>query len=107
LNLVDDIQSCAKNRTLIRTYHYIEQMERRHNNIVPDDDGIHHLMATQVPVYIEKRDGDKFKLFYNIDLEYDLIVVISYKTASPIKIALVTVHQQEIKRRLGNSDSYY
>lgn len=87
MGIIDDIQSNTKNRTLIRTFHYLEQVKRRHNNIVPDDEGIHHLMATQTPVYMEKRDVDKYKLFYNIDLESDLIIVISYKTTSPIRIA--------------------
>jgi hypothetical protein len=66
----------AKNYNLIMTRHFIEMLELRQNNIVPDNDGIHTLMSTHNPVYIEKQTNDKFKLFYSIDLEYDLIVVL-------------------------------
>jgi len=101
VSLVDVIQTCAKNHTLIRTQHFIEQVLLRQNNIVPDDEGIQYLMATQIPVYIEKQEGDTFKLFYSIDKIYDLIIVISCKHLSPYRILLVTVHQRAAKRRLG------
>lgn len=101
MSFIDAIKSCAKNRTLVRTNHYIEQVALRQNSIVPDDNGIHDLMAAQVPVHIEKQGSDTFKLFYSIDGTYDLIIVVSCKHTSPYRIALVTVHQQAAKRRLG------
>jgi hypothetical protein len=94
--------SCAKNHTIIRTRHYIEKIELRQNGIVPDDAGIQCLLSTQLPVYIKKQTNDTFKLFYSIDIIYDLIIVISIQNISPHKISLITVHQQEAKRRPDN-----
>jgi hypothetical protein len=101
LNITDIVMSCAKNNTLIRTNHYINQVKLRQNGIVPDDDGIIYLMSTETPVHIEKQPNDRFKLFYIIDVTYDLIIVISIKSYSPRTINLITVHQQEAKRRPG------
>ena len=57
-------------------------LELRQNHIVLDNDGIHTLMSTRKPVYVEEQTNDKFKLFYSIDVEYDLVVVISCKRPS-------------------------
>jgi hypothetical protein len=94
----------AKNHNLTATHHFVEMLELRQNRIVPDIDGIHTLMATQEPVYIEEQTDDKFKLFYSVDVEYDLIIVISCKNFSPYNINLITVHQQEAKRRPVKND---
>jgi hypothetical protein len=102
VEIVDIIMSCAKNSTFIRKQHFIDQLELRQNNIVPDNDGILKIMSTEAPALIEKQTGDKFKLFYNIDINYDLIIVISQKSFSPDIIYLITVYQQEVKRRPGN-----
>lgn len=101
MGIVDIVMSCAKNSTLIKTRHYIEMLELRQNGIVPDDDGIIDLLSTQTPVYIERQTNDNFKLFYSIDVTYDLIIVMSCKSTSPYKIALITIHQQEARRRPG------
>lgn len=99
MNIVDTVMSHAKDYKLVLTRHYLEMLELRQSNIVPDNDGIHTLMSIQKPVFIEEQMDDKFKLYYNIDVEYDLIIVISRKSFSPEKITLITVHQQEAKRR--------
>ncbi len=78
-------------------------LELRQNGIVPDFDGICVLMATQGPVKIEEQTDGKFKLFYSIDDKYDLIIVIVCIIASPSKVRLITVHQQESKRRSGEN----
>lgn len=103
MNIIDIVMSCAKNNNLIFTLHYIEMVELRKNRIVPDNDGIRTLMSTQVPVHVEEQTKDKFKLFYSIDDKYDLIIVVSRKSLNPDKISIITVHQQEAKRRRGNN----
>lgn len=102
MDIADIVMSSAKNNTLIKTLHYLEQVELRQNEIVPDDVGIQNLMSTKTPIHIEKQTGDRFKLLYNIDLKYDLVIVVSYKNFSKDNISLITVYQQESKRRPGN-----
>lgn len=101
MNVVETVMYHAKNHDLITTSHFLEMLELRQNGIVPDFDGICVLMATQSPVKIEEQTDDKFKLFYSIDDKYDLIIVIVCIIISPSKVRLITVHQQESKRRSG------
>lgn len=103
MNIVDVVMSYAKEYKLVATRHYLEMVESRQNNIVPDNDGIRTLMSNQKPVYVEEQSDDKFKLYYSIDATYDLIIVISWKSFSPDRINLITVHQQEAKRRPGKN----
>ena len=98
MDIVEIVMFHAKNHDFITTHHFLEMLELRQNDIVPDFDGICALMATQKPVKIEKQTDDKFKLYYSIDNKYDLIVVVAI-IASPSKVRLITVHQQESKRR--------
>lgn len=90
----------AKNNTVIKTRHYLEQVELRQNQLVPDDAGVHELLLNQKPVCIAKgRTDDSFILFYSIDVVYDLAIVISVKNFSLCQIALLTIHKQKAKRR--------
>jgi hypothetical protein len=90
----------AKNNTVVKTRHYLEQVELRQNQIVPDDAGVNELLLKQKPVCIAKgRTDDSFILFYSIDVVYDLAIVISVKNFSSCKIALLTIHKQKAKRR--------
>ncbi|WP_292374118.1 hypothetical protein [Methanosarcina sp. UBA411] len=102
MSIVDIVMSCAKSNNLIFTSHSIDMLELRQNRIVPDKDGLRNLLSTQLPVYVEKQSNVKFKLFYSIDDKYDLITVVVHKSFNPDKISIITVHQQEAKRRRGN-----
>lgn len=103
MSIIDIVMCHAKDYKLVTTQHFIQMLKLRKNDIVPDINGIHALMSTQKPVHVEEQIDDKFKLYYSIDVEYDLIIVISRTRFSPEKINLITVHQQEAKRRPSNN----
>ncbi len=51
-----------------------------------------------------KQSETKFKIFYSIDEEYDLIIVVEVRDTDPVKINLITVYKQEAKRRVRMDD---
>ena len=100
MNIADIVIDSAKNNTIIKTRHYLDQLELRRNDIVPNDDGVHDLLCNRNPVCISRgRTDDSFKLFYDIDAVYDLMIIISIKSSSPYLISLLAIHKQNAKRR--------
>lgn len=101
MSLIDDIRSCAKNHTFYITRHFSDDCAFREDEVVPDIEGIHNLMATQTPVHIEKGTNDTYMLYYSINLRYDLIIVISWNNFYPEQIKLITRYPKLTKRRPG------
>jgi ABC-type uncharacterized transport system permease subunit len=66
---------------------------------LPDISKIRNMLLTQKPVGILKQDVNKFRLYYELDEKYDLIIVISVWNTNPIEINLVTTYPQEKKKR--------
>ncbi|RXA19638.1 hypothetical protein EQO05_08545 [Methanosarcina sp. MSH10X1] len=103
MNIADIVMSSAKNNTIIKTWHYMEQVTLRQDSVVPDDDGVQALLSSKKPVCIAKgKTDDSFILFYDVDVVYDLMIVISVKSikkSSSYQIFLLTIHRQNAKRR--------
>ena len=56
------------------------------------------ILLNSFPVYIdyqennELKDENEYKVFYNINEKYDIVVVLSLICSNPIKIKIITVY---------------
>ncbi|UXM85125.1 hypothetical protein [Methanococcus aeolicus] len=86
---------------LIETKHFTKHIEE---NIPEISSVINDYILCKKPVGILKQDNSKFKLYYELDEIYDLIVIIGIKSESPTTISLITCFKQESKRRVRKDD---
>ena len=86
---------------LSETKHFPKHIEE---NIPEISSVINDYILSKKPVGILKQDDSKFKLYYELDDKYDLIIVISVKSESPITISLITCFKQASKRRVRKDD---
>lgn len=85
---------------LVETEHFIFQ----HNERLPELDIINDFILKKDIVGILQQDKAKFKLIYEIDEKYDLVVIISIKSENPKKISLITCFKQSSKRRVRKDE---
>ena len=63
------------------------------------------ILLNSFPVYIdyqennELKDENEYKVFYNIDEKYDIVIVLSLVQSDPVKIKFITVYPQHVNRR--------
>ncbi|ACV25375.1 hypothetical protein QIT38_gp35 [Methanocaldococcus fervens tailed virus 1] len=95
---VIEILSEIEEENITITNHFIERCESRKDKL-PNISKIKNMLLTQKPVGILKQSGNKFRLYYELDEKYDLIIVISVWNTNPIEINLVTTYPQEKKKR--------
>ena len=69
-----------------------------------DIDELHNTLLKEKPVSISKQDDNKFKLGYELTDNYDLTIVISINTETPLTINLVTSFKEESKKRKRKDD---
>jgi len=105
---IEDIINFLKNidRTnLIETRHFRKHIDE---NIPEISSVINDYILKQKPVGILRQDNTKFKLYYELDEKYDLIVVISVnvKSENPITISLITCFKQKASRRVRKDERY-
>jgi len=48
----------------------------------------------------ELKNENEYKVFYNINEKYDIVVILSVINSNPIKIKFITVYPQHATRRL-------
>ncbi|UXM85430.1 hypothetical protein [Methanococcus aeolicus] len=97
INILKDIDK----NNLVKTEHFISQ----HNERVPELDIIDDFILKKEFSGILKQDVAKFKLYYEIDEKYDLIILIDIKSTNPeVKINLITCIKQSSKRRVRKDE---
>ena len=69
-----------------------------------DIDELYDTILKEKPVSILKQDDNKFKLGYELTDNYDLTIVISINTETPLTINLVTSFKEESKKRKRKDD---
>ena len=90
--------------------HFVKRLETRAriSDIIPNDIAeFKKILLNRCPVYVdyqennELKDENEYRVFYNITEKYDLVVVLSLVSCSPIKIKFITLYQQNVNRRLS------
>ena len=98
INEVLNLLSRSKEENITISIHFMERYENRKNKL-PDLSEIIKILINKTPVGILKQSENKFRLYYELDEKYDLIIVISVWNVNPIEINLVTTYPQEKKKR--------
>ncbi len=88
----------AKEDNITISNHFIERYENRKYKL-PDLSEIINILTNKTPIGILKQSETKFRLYYELDEKYDIIIVISVWNTNPIIINLVTLYPQEKKKR--------
>ncbi len=81
------------------------RVDERKSDIYPDLNGIIKIILNEIPLGILKQSEDKFKLIYNLNNDYDYIIIISVKRTNPLRINLVSCFPEESRRRRWESVS--
>jgi hypothetical protein len=81
------------------TYHFQERIDQRKSEIHPDLNEIYSILLKEQPVGILKQEEGKFKLYYERTEKYDLIIIVSIKSTSPLILNLVTCFLEDAKKR--------
>lgn len=87
------------------TDHFMIRVDERKSDIYPDLNGIIKIILNETPLGILKQSEDKFKLIYNLNKDYDYIIIISVKKTNPLRINLVSCFPEESRRRRRESVS--
>jgi hypothetical protein len=89
--------------------HFLKRLTDRAQicDIIPEDlTEFKKILLNSFPVYIdyqednELKDENEYKVFYNINEKYDIVVVLSLIYSNPTKIKIITVYPFHAKRRL-------
>jgi hypothetical protein len=89
--------------------HFLDRLTKRAQicDIMPQDlTDFRKILLNSFPVYIdyqednELKDENEYKVFYNINEKYDIVVVLSLICSNPVKIKIITVYPFHAKRRL-------
>ncbi|AEF96335.1 hypothetical protein [Methanotorris igneus] len=96
--------SNAKEENFQKTKHFKIRYKCR-NKKLPEESEFINILLTKKPVGILKQGVDKFKVYYELDEEYDMIVILSIKNTNPLKINLITVFPSKRSRRERDDDN--
>ena len=81
--------------------HFEIRHAERKDDLIPDIDGICQILIADEPVAISKQDDEKFEVRFNLDENYDLVLVVAVKGMNPeMMINLITCYKKEITRRM-------
>lgn len=61
---------------------------------------VYRIIFDFTPVGILKQDEQKFKVLYQYNQDYDLIIIFSVKETDPMKYSLVTCFKEASKKRV-------
>ncbi|WP_319642217.1 hypothetical protein [Methanovulcanius yangii] len=68
---------------------------------MPDIDGMYELLRSGDPVSITNQEEDKFVILFNLNENYDLVMVVGVDDTNPeIILRLITCYKQERSRRV-------
>ncbi|MCD4842118.1 MAG: hypothetical protein K8R08_09005 [Methanosarcinales archaeon] len=99
---IDDVLVCLSQidkTNLHKTIHFEKRVNQRKDNIQLKLNSIDETIINEKPVCISKQDDTKFRLCYDLDKNYDLIIVLNIKTPKPLTINLVTCYNEDSKKR--------
>lgn len=86
-------------KNLHPTKHFKVRFNQRKDKICPDLKGIYTTIINEKPVTISKQDNEKFKLGYELNVDYDLTIIVSINTKKSISINLVTCYVEGSNKR--------
>lgn len=86
-------------KNLHPTKHFKVRFNQRKDKIYPDLKGIYTTIINEKPVTISKQDNEKFKLGYELNVDYDLTIIVSINTKKSISINLVTCYVEGSNKR--------
>jgi len=97
----------VKERNITYSKHFLLRLKLRskHNDfILADTKEFKKMIINRYPTHVEYENEDaKFQVFYNMNEEYDLIVILAIKhIRKPIRINFVTLHPQATRIRIEN-----
>lgn len=92
-------------KNIHETKHFIIRFDQRKDKIGLDLKGMYTQIINEKPVTISKQDKMKFKLGYELNNDYDLIIIISINTHQSIIINLVTcyIEMSNNRRRIDGT----
>lgn len=99
---IDDALVCLsriEKCDLHKTIHFEKRVHQREDHICLDIDNIDEKIINEKPVAISKQNDTKFKVCYELDNDYDLIIIINIQNQKPSTINLVTCYKEESKKR--------
>ena len=99
---IDDVLVCLSQidmTDLHKTIHFGKRVNQRKDNIQLKLNSIDETIINEKPVCISKQDDTKFRLCYELDKNYGLIIVLNIKTPKPLIINLVTCYKEDSKKR--------
>lgn len=89
--------------------HFLKRLTTRAKicDVMPQDlTEVQKILLNTSPVYIDYQEDnelaneDEYRVFYNIDEKYDIVIVLSLINSNPVKIKFITVYPQRVNRRL-------
>jgi len=98
---IDNVLNCminAKKDNFKETEHFKIKLKRRRDKLPNHGELISTLEGTK-PVGILKQNEEKFKLYYELDERYDIVIIISVKSVEPISINLITTFPEKRSKR--------
>ncbi|UUX91787.1 hypothetical protein [Methanoplanus endosymbiosus] len=107
MNILELLQyiSSLKKGNLYVSRHFKIRYEERKDSLMPEIDDFCNLLNIAVPVEISQQDLQKFKVIYNLNEEYDLVLIISVKWInSEIIINLITCYRQSTGKRVRKDE---
>jgi len=89
---------CAKKDNFNSTAHFNIKLERRKNKL-PNYDKFVDMLESIKPIGIIKQNNEKFKIYYELDEKYDMVVILSIKSIKPLSINLITIFPEKRSKR--------
>lgn len=95
----------VKERNIIYSKHFLHRLKLRskYNDFIPSDTKeFKKMIINRYPTHVEYENEDaKFQVFYNMNEEYDLIVIFAIKhIREPTRINFITLHPQAARIRI-------
>jgi len=99
---IDEVLECLKKINASDLHlkdHFNLRAEERKNNLIPDVNSILSKILKDKPVSISKQNDITFKILYELNVDYDLAIIISKRTNNPISFNLITCFKVLSDRR--------
>lgn len=100
--------STSNEKNLEFKSHFLDRFIKRAQicDVMPQNlTEVKKILLNSCPVYIdyqennELKNENEYKVFYNINEKYDIVVILSVINSNPIKIKFITVYPQHTTRR--------
>lgn len=85
-----------------KTEHFDIRAQHRKKHVMQDTPS--DKILNEKPVSISKQDHNKFKVGYELNEKYDLIIIVSIDIQKSLTLNLVTYYIEQTKKRLRKDD---